>query len=154
MPDYHIAQINIARMLAPLTDPVMADFVNNIDRINAIAEQSAGFVWRLQTDEGDATALRVFDDEWLIVNMSMWASVDALFDYTYKSDHVEIYRRRRDWFSKMDSHHMAMWWVPADQTPTTDDARKKLAYIDAYGPTPHAFTFKQRFTVAEMLASD
>jgi len=153
MADYHIAQINIARMLAPLTDPVMADFTNNIDRINAVADQHAGFVWRLQTDDGDATALRIFDDDWLIVNMSVWERIDALFDYTYKSDHVAIYRRRKEWFTKMDSHYMALWWIPADHIPTTEEAKAKLNYMDAHGPTPLAFTFKQRFTVAEMLAA-
>lgn len=152
MSDYYLAQINIAHMLSPLDDPIMADFVNNIDRINALAEGAPGFVWRLQTDEGDATAIRVFDNNMLIVNMSVWQSVEALFDYTYKSGHVEVFRRRQEWFSKLGSHHLAMWWVPSNRLPTIEDARDKLAYMDKHGITPLAFTFKQRFTVQEMLA--
>jgi len=152
MTDYHIAQINIARMLAPLDDPIMADFVNNLDRINALADNAEGFVWRLQTEDGDATALRVFDDVMLIVNMSVWESIDALFNYTYGSDHVDVFRRRRDWFDKMDQHHLALWWVPVGKLPTIEDARERLAHMDHNGSTPLAFTFKQRFTVEEMLA--
>lgn len=150
MSDYHIAQVNIARMLAPLDDPIMADFVNNLDRINAAADTAPGFVWRLQTDDGDATALRVFEDNMLIVNLSVWETIDALFDYTYKSDHVEVFRRRKDWFEKMDSHYLALWWIPAATLPSTGDARARLAHMDQHGITPQAFTFKQRFTVQEM----
>jgi hypothetical protein len=152
MTTYHLAQINIAQMQVPLDDPQMKDFVDNIDRINAVADDADGFVWRLQTEEGDATALRIFNNEYLIVNMSVWASIDALFAYTYKSDHVDIYRRRREWFDKMQSHYMALWWIPAGHIPTTEEARDKLAYMDEYGITPLAFTFKQRYTPEEMLA--
>lgn len=152
MTHYHLAQINIARMLAPEDDPIMADFFANIDRINALAESAPGFVWRLQTDDGDATALRIFDDNMLIVNMSVWESIDALWEYTYKSDHVGIMRRRTEWFSRMDNHHLAMWWIPAGMLPTTEDARDKLAHFDAHGPTPLAFDFKTRFSPEEMAA--
>ncbi len=152
MTDYHIAQINIGRMLAPLTDPVMADFMNNLDPINALAEAADGFVWRLQTDDGDATALRPFDDDWLIVNMSLWEDIDSLFEYTYKGDHVAFVRRRTEWFSKLGSHHLALWWVAAGTLPTVDDAKVRLDHMDKHGPTPFAFTFKQRFSPEEMEA--
>lgn len=147
---HHLAQVNIARMLAPIDDPIMADFVANLDRINAVADGAPGFVWRLQTEAGDATALRVFDDDYLIINMSVWESVEALFEYTYASDHVEIYRRRGDWFSRMDTPHMAMWWVPAGHIPTPEEAKVRLEYLLTQGPTPEAFTFKKRFSVDEV----
>ena len=151
MSEYHLAEVNIARMLAPIDDPVMADFVANLDRINALADQAAGFVWRLQTEDGDATALRVFDDDMLIVNMSVWTSVETLFDYTYHSQHVEILRRRKEWFSKLGSHYLAMWWVKAGTLPTTQDAQARLAHFDQHGPTPWAFNFQQRFSIQDML---
>jgi hypothetical protein len=148
--NYQLAQVNIARMLAPITDPIMADFVNNLERINGLAESAPGFIWRLKTPAGDATSLRVFDDEWMIINMSVWDSVDALHQFTYYSPHVEIYRRRKEWFSKLTELGVALWWVPAGYTPTPEDAKAKLAYLNAHGPTPLAFTFKQPFTVDEM----
>ena len=150
---HHLAQINIARLLAPIDDPQIADFVANLDRINAIADAAPGFVWRLQTEDGDATALRVFDDPMFIINMSVWETVEALFDYTYASDHVDVFRRRGEWFSKMDKPHIAMWWVPAEHIPTIEEAKARLEFIEKHGPTPQAFTFKQRFTVEEMLAA-
>ena len=150
---YHLAEINIARLLAPIDDPQIADFVANLDRINAVADQAPGFVWRLQTEDGDATAMRVFDDPMFIINMSVWESIEALFAYTYSSDHVDIFRRRGEWFSKMETPHMAFWWIPAGHIPTVEEAKAKLEHIEKYGPTPEAFTFKQRFTVEEMLAA-
>lgn len=149
---FHITEINIARMLAPLDDPIMADFVNNLDRINAIADEAEGFVWRLQTEDGDATALRVFDDDRIIVNMSVWDSIESLHNYVYRSDHVEIFRRRREWFSVMDQHVLVLWWVPDDHIPSVEEAKLRLDHIDKHGPTPYAFTFKKRFSPEEMLA--
>lgn len=151
MPDYHIAQVNIGRMLAPTDDPIMADFMNNLDRINALAESAPGFVWRLQTDEGNATALRVFEDDWLLINMSVWTDVEALYEYTFKTEHAQFVRRRREWFEKFDQHYFAMWWIEAGTEPTPADAKAALAHLDEHGPTPRAFTFKPRFTAEEML---
>lgn len=152
MPLYHLAQLNIARMLAPLEDPIMADFVANLAPINALAESSPGFIWRLATPAGDATQIRVFEDNFLIVNMSLWESIDALYQYAYFSDHADVYRRRTDWFSKLDKPHMVLWWVPAGEFPTLEDAKAKLEYIRQHGATPKAFTFKQRFTPEQMVA--
>ena len=151
MSTYHLAQLNIARMLAPLDTPQMAGFVNRIDEINALADKTPGFIWRLQGDEGNATALRVFDDDWLIVNMSVWESVEALHQYTYYSDHVEVFRQRSQWFEKMETPYMVLWWIPAGHIPDVEEAKAKLAHITEHGPTPQAFTFKQRFTVKEMV---
>ncbi len=142
---YHLAQINIARMLAPLDDPIMHGFVSQLDAINALAESSPGFIWRLQGAEGNATAIRVFDDDYLIINMSVWASIDALFEYTYKSAHVEVFRQRRAWFEAMSDAYMALWWVAAGHQPTPQEARARLEHLRAHGATDQAFTFKQRF---------
>jgi hypothetical protein len=152
MTDYHIAEINIAHMRATLEDPIMKDFVDNLDRINAVADNARGFVWRLQTEEGDATSIRVFDNDMLIVNMSVWESIEALFQYVYASDHVDIFRRRGEWFTKMDTPVLAMWWIPAGHIPTLDEAKEKLDLMAREGPTPLAFTFKKRFSVDDFLA--
>lgn len=148
--DYHIAQINIARMLAPLDTLQMADFVANLDRINALAEGSPGFIWRLKGEGNDATTLRPFPDDWLIVNMSVWETIEALHQYTYYSAHVEIFRRRGEWFSKLGTPAMVLWWIPAGHIPDLAEAKAKLEMLEKQEATPQAFTFKQRFTVEEM----
>ncbi len=150
---YHLAQINITRLRTPIDDPLIADFVANLDRINALAEQSPGFVWRLQGDNNSATGLRVYDDPYIIVNMSVWESVEALYQYTYYSDHTAIFRRRAEWFTRMDTPYFAVWWIPAEKTPTIPEAQAALESLLRDGPTPFAFTFKRQFTLAEMLAA-
>lgn len=150
--NYHIAEINIARMLAPLDSETMSGFVNRLDEINALAEGTPGFVWRLKGDGNDATSLRPYEDDRMIVNMSVWESIEALHQFTYYSDHVQVYRQRLGWFEKMSTPILAMWWVPAGHTPTVEEAKEKLAYLEQRGPTPLAFTFKQRFTPAELEA--
>lgn len=150
--NYHIAQINIARMLAPIDSDVMADFVNNLDQINALAEATPGFVWRLKGDGNDATSLRPYEDERIIVNMSVWENIEALHQYAYYSAHVEFFRRRTEWFSKMTTPILTLWWIPEGHIPTVAEAQEKLALLEKHGPTPLAFTFKQRFTVEQMLA--
>ena len=140
----HIAQVNIALPLAPLDSALLSDFVAQLEPINELADGSAGFVWRLQTEEGDATAIRAFDDERLIVNMSVWESIEALWAFVYDSAHLDVMRRRREWFERMRMH-MCLWWVPAGHEPTIEEAEGRLAHLRAHGPTAHAFTFKQRF---------
>jgi hypothetical protein len=149
---FHLAQVNIARLRAPITDPVLADFVANLDRVNGLAEAAPGFVWRLKGDEGNALAVRAFDDEALIINISVWDSIESLFEYTYKSDHVEVFRRRAEWFVPLGAAHLALWWIPAEHQPDANEAKAALAHLDAHGPTPRAFTFRQRFTPEDMLA--
>lgn len=146
---FHLAQLNIARMLAPIDSPVMADFVANLERINTLAEKSPGFVWRLKDDSNNATSIRVFDDDFLIVNMSTWENVDALFNYVYKSDHVEIFKRRAEWFEKMTDMHMVLWYVPEGSNPTVSEAVARLTYLRLNGETPYAFSFKKRFSPEE-----
>ena len=150
---YHLAQINISRMLGAIDSPVMADFVAQLETINTLGEQSPGFVWRLKTDSGDATSIRAFEDEFIIVNMSVWTDVESLFQYAYYSGHADVYRRRAEWFEKMITPAMVMWWIPASHVPTVDEAKTKLEYLHAHGPTPLAFTFKQRFTIENYLAA-
>jgi len=146
---FNLTQLNIARMLAPIDSPVMADFVANLDRINTLAENSPGFVWRLKDDTNNATSIRIFDDDFLIVNMSVWETTEALFQYVYQSDHVEIFKRRKEWFEKMDQMHMALWHVPKDYTPSVADAVDRLTYLRQYGETPYAFSFRKKFTADE-----
>ncbi len=145
MAGYHIAQVNIARMRAPLNDAQMAGFVARLDEINAIADGSPGFVWRLQTSDGNATYVRPYEDDRILVNMSVWESIDALRNYVYRSAHRELLRQRQEWFEKFAGTFVALWWVPAGHTPGVDEAKKRLAYLELHGPTEFAFTFKTIF---------
>lgn len=138
-------------MLAPMDDPIMADFVNNLDRINAIADDSEGFIWRLQGDDDNAVAINAFDDDTLVINMSVWTNMKALFDFTYKSEHVNIFRRRKEWFAKLTDMYMVFWFVPECHVPTPEEAKERINYANAYGTTPYAFTFKDNFTVSDYL---
>ena len=144
MSAYELAQFNIAVMKAPLESPAMADFVANLDRINALAESSPGFVWRLKTDDGNATALRPLGEETL-VNISVWKDVEALNKYVYQSAHVEIMRRRKEWFERMREMYVVLWWVPRGQRPTVVEAIARLELLRAKGPTQDAFTFRSAF---------
>lgn len=146
---YNLAQVNIARMLAPIDSLVMADFVANLDRINKLAENSKGFVWRLTDENDNATSLQVFEDEFVIVNMSVWSSKKALFEFTYSSAHVEVFKRKKEWFSKMRDMHMALWYVLEGVNPTPEDAKERLEYLNANGESPYAFTFKSDFSADE-----
>jgi hypothetical protein len=142
---YHLAQVNVARLKAPLQSPLLAGFVAALDPINALADGSPGFVWRLQTEDGDATAIRALDDDMVIINMSVWESLDALKEFVYRSGHTEVMRRRREWFDRMAEAYLALWWIPAGTVPTTGDAAARLAVLQAKGPTPFTFTFRQWF---------
>ena len=144
MSAYQLAQLNIARMREPLESPVMADFVANLERINALAERSPGFIWRLQTEEGDATALRPMGEN-VLVNMSVWRDVEALNDYVYGSAHVEIMRRRKEWFERMREVYVVLWWVRQGHRPTVPEASAKLDLLRKHGPTEQAFTFRRAF---------
>lgn len=144
MTAYQLAQLNLAHMQTSLDDPSMADFVTNLVRINQLGAQSPGFVWILEDESGTATALRPFGDD-ILINLTVWESIDALYQYTYYSDHAELFRRRREWFHKHSTPMVVLWWIPAGQRPTVEDARERLEHLRAHGPTPYAFTFKQRF---------
>ena len=149
MTAYHIAQINIALAKKEMDSEVMKGFVSRLDEINEQADTAKGFVWRLQTEEGDSTAIRVFDEPLLLVNMSVWESIDALKDFVYKSAHVELIRDRQAWFHKYIDSHQALWWIPAGSIPTIEEAKEKLEHIQKQGPTQEAFHFGKVFPVTE-----
>lgn len=142
---YHLAQLNVSRIVAPLTDPVMADFVAQLDTINAIADRTPGFVWRLQTEAGNATDIQAFDDPHLLVNLSVWESVEALQTFVYRGGHGQAMRDRRRWFEKSDLPSVVLWWVAAGQIPTLPEAQARLNHLRQYGATPKAFTFAKPF---------
>ncbi len=142
---YHLAQANIARMRAPEDDPLMAGFVGRLEALNALADSSPGFVWRLQTEDGDATAIRAFADERILFNLSTWESVEALMNYVYHSAHTEALRRRAEWFERQRGTSLVLWWIPAGHRPTVAEAKERLEILDEHGPGPTAFTFRQPF---------
>jgi Domain of unknown function (DUF3291) len=145
MTKLHLAQVNIARMSAPLEDPAMSGFVSQLDEINALADRSAGFVWRLQTEAGNATYLRPYDDDRILFNMSVWESIEHFKRYVYYSAHVQMLRRRADWFEKPAGNHLALWWIPAGHVPSVDEGKQRLTHLETHGATPFAFTFSQPF---------
>ncbi len=144
---WHLAQCNVARAKGPTDGAVMAEFMAALDEINGLADDAPGFVWRLQDDStGNLTDLRVFDDEELLINLSVWESVDALKAYTYQSAHGPYVKRRREWFTKpVDLPVLVMWWIPAGERPTAAEGRVRLERLGAEGPSRHAFTFARRF---------
>lgn len=149
---YQLAQLNIASMKEPLESPGMADFVANLERINALAEASPGFVWRLQDEAGDATAIRPFGEE-VLVNLSVWSDVQALSDYVYKSAHTEMLKRRNEWFTRMGEAHMVLWWVPAGHRPSFEEAAERLALLREQGASAQAFSFRQAFPAPDALTA-
>lgn len=142
---FDLAQLNIGRLRAPTDSPLVAEFMEALEPINALADTSEGFVWRFQTDDGNATSERPFDDETILVNFSTWQSVDALADYVYRTAHTEFLRRRREWFERFDGVMVVLWWVPVGHRPTVGEAIERLHHLRDHGPTPHAFTFRHRF---------
>jgi hypothetical protein len=144
---YALAQVNIARLRAPLDSPLLAGFVAALEPVNADAEAAAGFCWRLQTEDGNATAVRAF--EWdaagsagVLTNMSVWESVEALAAYVYSGEHRRLLRRRREWFAHMAEAHTALWWIGRDTVPSVADAEERIRHLRAHGPTPYAFTLR------------
>ncbi len=146
MRSVELAQLNIARAVAPLDDPLMDGFVTRLAEINGIAERSPGYVWRLTDVLGsDATGVRAYDDPLVIVNLTVWTGIDPLFDFAYRSTHVEVLRARRDWFVPLDGPTLVLWWVRAGVRPTIEEAVARLDHLAANGPTARAFTMKARF---------
>jgi hypothetical protein len=142
---WHLAQINIGTMVAPQGDPRVQPFFDALDRVNALAEESPGFVWRLVGDGNDATDIQPTVDPLLLINMSVWKDAESLFQFVYRSAHTEVMVRRREFFERFDGAYQALWWVPAGTLPTINDGLSRLWHLDRFGPTSHAFTFKKRF---------
>jgi hypothetical protein len=145
MTDFHIAQLNVARSVAPLDDARMADFMNSLDEINGLGESSPGFVWRLKSDSGNATDIKLSDNPLFIINLTVWRSIDDLYAFVYRSHHKDYFARRFEWFERYGAPSSVMWWIPAGTVPTPEEAMRRLALLTENGPTPDAFTFKQRF---------
>ena len=146
MARFHLAQVNIGRFRAPLEAALMEGFRQQLDPINALADASPGFVWRLQTEDGNATAIRPYaDDDLMAINMSVWESLETLQQFVYRSGHVQTLRARQQWFEPIAGPILALWWIPAGQVPTVADARERLQYLKEHGPTAYAFTFRTPF---------
>jgi hypothetical protein len=152
-PGFHVAQVNIALAKAPIDSDLLSEFVALLDPINALADQAPGFVWRLQTDDGNSLDVRGFDDDRVIVNLSVWESIDQLGDFVYRSAHTNVMRRRREWFDRIGVH-LALWWVTVGEVPTVAEAEQRFAYLRDHGPTAYAFTFKARFVAEQRLEID
>ena len=148
---WHLAQLNVGRLLAPLGSDTLSGFVAALEPINALADGHPGFVWRLQTDAGDATSIRPTEDDLFLINMSVWSSLEALRAFVYTTAHVQVLRQRRAWFEQLATSHMVLWWVPAGHIPTVDEAIARLERLRRDGPSPAAFTFRAPF---EAQASD
>lgn len=142
---YELAQANISRMKFPLDDPRFKDFVDGLDPVNAVADAADGFVWRLQGDSGNSTDQRIFDDEWILVTMSVWRDIDALTAFMYQGQHRELLARRNEWFERVQEAMATLWWVPAGHRPTVAEAEKRLVLLREHGPTSEAFTLRTTF---------
>ena len=138
--DSYLAQMNIALMKAPIEDPVMTEFAAALNKVNAIADQSPGFIWRLQTSSGNAADIRAYADPRILVNLSVWQSVEHLKAYVYKSLHGDFFVRRRQWFEKWQGEHLGMWWIPAGHTPTVEEGKAKLEYLALHNNSAECFT--------------
>jgi hypothetical protein len=152
MAHHHLAQLNVARLVHPMESPEMAGFVALLPEINALAERSPGYVWRLQDDSGNATAIRPFGPD-IVVNLTVWETVETFRDFVYRSAHLEPMRRRREWFPPYGAAHLVLWWIPAGTLPTFSEGWNRLEMLDRDGSTPEAFTLKEPFPAPGTLAA-
>jgi hypothetical protein len=151
---FQLAQLNIARLRHPLDHPAIADFVNGLEEINALAEQSPGFVWRLKTESGNATNVEhPWSDPLVLVNMSVWQSPDDLKAFVYRTQHLEYYLRRADWFEKPAQAHYVLWWIPEGHVPTLEEAKERLDHYRVHGATAHAFWFGKLFPAGDAVGA-
>ena len=145
--NYHIAQFNVARMIASLDDAVMRGFVDGLEPINTMADEGPGFIWRLKDDGGAATSIQVFEDEAILVNMSVWESMDALKEFVYRSAHLGFLRNKKAWFQPLAEPSLVLWWVRGGHIPTIAEGKQRLELLRTRGPSSEAFTFSQSFPV-------
>lgn len=142
---FHLAEVNIALPREPLESELLSDFMAQLDPVNAVADASPGFVWRMKDDAGNNTEIRGFGDDRVIINMSVWESLEALRAFAYSERaHLDVLRRRREWFERL-SFYLVLWWVPIGHEPTVAEAEDRLARLELLGPTPEAFTFREHF---------
>ncbi len=142
---YYIAQLSFSLAKAPLNDPMMEEFVVNLPVINGLSDKAPGFVWRLQTEKGDATGIRGFDNPLKVLNMSVWESIQSLKNFVYRSEHVDFYRRSKQWFTPVDEPTTVLWWVPSGHIPSVDEGIERLNYLTVHGPSEYAFSFAKQF---------
>ena len=154
MSTYELAQLNIGIIRGPMDSPLMAEFAASLDRINALAESSPGFVWRLQTPEGNATTIRPFDNEKMLINMSVWQDADSLRKFVYRSAHADILRRRREWFEKIMEAILVLWWVPRGHRPSVEESIARLELLRRRGTHSEAFTFRETYPPPDALATE
>lgn len=147
MTGFHLAQVNVGRMVAPLDSPALADFVAQLPEINALADRSPGFVWRMVDDKGeDATGFRPDEnDDMILINCSVWETTEALRTFTYHTDHLRVLSRRREWFHRTAEAHQALWWIPVGHRPSIAEAMERVATLREHGPGPVAFTFRNPY---------
>jgi hypothetical protein len=152
LPSYHLAQLNIARLCASIDSPQLADFVAGLERINALADRAPGFLWRMQSEQGDAAARDRFGAD-VVANLSVWEGIEPLWDFVYRSAHAEVMRRRREWFQRMPEAYMVLWWMPSGHVPTVQEADARLRRLREHGPDAAAFTFKRPFPAPDVAAA-
>ena len=142
---FELAQVNIGRARGTMDQSIMAGFVAQLAAINTLADRSPGFVWRLQTEDGDATAVRPYADDRILINLSVWEDLATLQAFVFRSAHTDVMRRRREWFERFPDAYVALWWVPVGHRPTVAEAVDRLAYLQSRGPTAYAFTFREAY---------
>ncbi|NUO99225.1 MAG: DUF3291 domain-containing protein [Nonomuraea sp.] len=146
----HLAELNVAHLRAPIDAPELAEFVALLEPINAVADEAPGFVWRMKESESDPTATVTHDyGDHLLINFSVWESLETLWNYAYRSAHLDVLRRRREWFLRVAEPYMVMWWIPEGHIPTLAEGMARLERLKAEGPSPAAFTFKDSYTSSE-----
>lgn len=149
---YQLAQLNIAEVLAPMDSPKLKEFSDNLDPVNSIAESSPGFIWRLQDDTGNATNLQYFDDPDIIVNMSVWESVQSLKDFMFKSVHINFLKRKKEWFVSSNTATYVLWWIEKGHIPSVEEAIERLEYLRNNQESPYAFSFKKVFNAEQAMS--
>ena len=142
---WHVAQMNVGTLRYPTDDPRIAEFMNQLDSVNALADAAPGFVWRLQSAQGNATDILVSDNPFFLVNMSVWQDVESLFDFVYRTSHRLVMAKRREWFERPEGAYQVLWWIPAGSIPTPLEGLQRLRHLERNGPSPHAFTFRQKY---------
>jgi Domain of unknown function (DUF3291) len=149
---YHLAQVNIGKIVAPMDSPQMSGFADNLDKINSLAEKSEGFIWRLKDESNNATSIKLFDDDFILINMSVWKNMESLYQYVYQSDHTDYLKRRKEWFVRMPEMYMALWYIPESHIPDSAEAVERLFYLRKNGESPFAFGFKNKYSPEEAAA--
>ena len=151
---YHLAQVNVAKAKAPMDDPIMKEFVDQLEAVNRLADQSQGFIWRLASEEDNATAIRVFEDDMMLINLSVWESFDALKNFVYSGMHFTVFKQKKQWFDRMSTPSLALWWIPSGHFPDPEEAKNKLETLAAKGPSQESFGFAKNFPTPELVTEN